>query len=305
MKRTMFRAIQLAGVAFALALLVLASRAAWSEAAAADLRFRAGTASLAVGSLFLTLLGVIALWRLLLADLGVALGYGPAVQLWSFSNLGRYLPGKLWQVVGLVVVSRDLGAPPGVTVTGGVLALGLMIGTGAAVGLLTLPEALRGLGWASILVAGLAGALAVPAVWPGVIGWGVRRLPASLGCAGTRPLGRRTWLRLVGLFVLAWIAHGASFLQFASAFGDVRWTDLPACTGAYVLAHVTGLVAVFAPGGIGVREGLLARLLASDGPVGLPAHAVAVAARLWSIAAELLVLALAVGLRVAGRRARP
>jgi hypothetical protein len=305
MRRAVFQGLQLVGVAAALALLVAASRPAWNEVAASDLRFRAGTAVLSVGSLFLTLLGVIALWRLLLADLGVTLGYGASVQLWSFSNLGRYLPGKLWQVVGLVVMSRDLGAPPGVTTTGGVVALGLMIGTGAAIGLVTLPGPLGELGWPSTVVAGLAATLVVPMVWPGVIGWGVRRLPVSLGCAGIRPLGRGTWLRLVALFTLAWLAHGASFLQFASAFGDVRWADLPACTGAYVLAHVTGLVAVFAPGGIGVREGLLAHFLASAGPVDLPAHTVAVTARLWSIAAEVLVLALAVALRIAGRRARP
>lgn len=299
------RAIQVVGGLAALLLLAHAVRSAWLEVAAVGVSFRPGVGALGVGALFLTLLGVIGVWRLLLSELGVVLGYAPTVQLWSFSNLGRYLPGKLWQVVGLVVVSRDLGLPPGVAATGGVLAVGLMIGTGAAVGIATLPQALSGLGWTGIAVVGLAAGLLVPVAWPGILGWGVRRLPASLGCTGVPVPGRGAWLRLVLLFAIAWFGHGIAFLQFASAFGDVGWSDLPAFTGAYVLAHVTGLVAVFAPGGIGVREGILGYFLASVAPPDLPAHVVAVAGRLWSIAAELLVLGLAVGLRFSARRTAP
>jgi hypothetical protein len=176
-----------------------------------------------------------------------------------------------------------------------------MIGTGALVGIATLPQALPGLGWTSVAVVVLAAGLLVPIVRPGIVAWGVGKLPASFGCRGIRPLGRGAWLRLVLLFALAWLAHGAAFLHFAAAFGDVGWRDLPAFTGAYVLAHVTGLVAVFAPGGLGVREGLLGYLLEGVGPADLPAHFVAVAGRLWSIAAEILVLAVAIALRLLGR----
>jgi hypothetical protein len=294
--------IQIVGGGVALALLILTGRSAWAEVADQVLRVRLDTAALAVLSLVVTLLGVIAVWRVLLSDLGVPLPYGPTLQLWSFSNLGRYLPGKVWQVVGLVVVSRDLGVPPGVVATGGFIALGLAIGTGAIVGALALPGALAGIGWASVAVVLLAAGLFVPVVWPGVVTWVIGRLPAALGCAGIPPIRRATMLRLVALFVVTWFAHGASFLHFSAAFGSVGWSDLPGFTGAYVLAHVTGLVAVFAPGGLGVREGMLGHLLTSVAPTDLPAHVVAVAARLWSIAAEALVLVLAVTSRLLVRR---
>jgi uncharacterized membrane protein YbhN (UPF0104 family) len=54
-------------------------------------------------------------------------------------------------------------------------------------------------------------------------------------------------------------------------------------------AYLIGFLALFAPGGLGVREGIITLLLASYLPGGLPA-AVAVAARLWTTAIELVSL---------------
>jgi uncharacterized membrane protein YbhN (UPF0104 family) len=75
--------------------------------------------------------------------------------------------------------------------------------------------------------------------------------------------------------------------------GEVSLADFPRFAGAFALAYVVGLLAVFAPGGIGVREAVLGMLLGSFGGGDLPVHLLAVASRLWAIAAELLILLLA------------
>jgi hypothetical protein len=72
--------------------------------------------------------------------------------------------------------------------------------------------------------------------------------------------------------------------------------------GAYALAYVVGLVAVFAPGGIGIREGALGHLLGGAAAADVPVHVVAVASRLWAIAGEVLVLGVAVAVRLRSRR---
>jgi uncharacterized membrane protein YbhN (UPF0104 family) len=69
--------------------------------------------------------------------------------------------------------------------------------------------------------------------------------------------------------------------------------------GICAAGYLAGWVAVFVPGGLGVREGVYALLLAEvvPGPV---AAAVAILSRLWLTAVELLVailLALRYGLR--------
>jgi hypothetical protein len=67
---------------------------------------------------------------------------------------------------------------------------------------------------------------------------------------------------------------------------------------------VAGLLAIFAPGGIGIREAALALLIAPVLGEHAPAHLIAVATRLWSILAEIVVLALALGVRFTSREGR-
>lgn len=300
------RVLRVLGVAVALAFLGLTLRSAARElAAAGSVRFDPGTAAGALALLAATYFGMVALWRMLLRDIGARLGYGRAVQLWSFSNLGRYIPGKVWQMLGLVAFARDLGVPPGLAVAAAVIALWLMIGTGAIVGLLLLPGALgHGPGIAGgIAVAGAT--LLVPVLRPGWIPEALRRLPRVLGCGEIPPLGRGTVLRWIALFALAWLAHGAVFSVFAGAFGALGAADLRALSGAWSLAYVIGMLAVVVPGGIGVREGVLALLLGPAIGGDVPVHVVAVASRVWAIAAELVVFGVAAALRARARGAAP
>jgi uncharacterized membrane protein len=78
MSRSVLRAIQIVGGIAALGLLGFAVRSAWMEVAAVDVQFRVGVAVLAVGSLFVTLLGVIALWRQLLTEFTLSPGQAVA-----------------------------------------------------------------------------------------------------------------------------------------------------------------------------------------------------------------------------------
>jgi uncharacterized membrane protein YbhN (UPF0104 family) len=66
---------------------------------------------------------------------------------------------------------------------------------------------------------------------------------------------------------------------------------------AFGLAGSIGIMAVFAPGGLGVREGILTGFLTLAG-VDLPvATTIAVTSRLWFLAGELFIFLLAVVLR--------
>jgi hypothetical protein len=98
------------------------------------------------------------------------------------------------------------------------------------------------------------------------------------------------------LFIVIWILQGFSFFLLATAWTSLSWSEVPRLTGAYALSHVAGLLAVFAPGGIGVREGLLGILLRPLADQGLPVNLAAVGSRLLSMIAELIVLVFAVAL---------
>jgi uncharacterized membrane protein YbhN (UPF0104 family) len=114
-------------------------------------------------------------------------------------------------------------------------------------------------------------------LWPPV----TRRL-LQLGRVSAPP-GRTPGVRAVaaGLVanVVAWIGYGTSLWLMAHGLLDVPELSLRVAIGAFAASYVAGLLALFAPGGIGVRE--LVFLLMLDGVVGPGvAAALAVASRL-------------------------
>jgi uncharacterized membrane protein YbhN (UPF0104 family) len=91
-------------------------------------------------------------------------------------------------------------------------------------------------------------------------------------------------LRWMGLYAVGWFLQGLAFLVLAWGLG-FRPTVLEGVP-AFPAAYVAGYVALFAPAGVGVREGMLVVFL---GPVlGSGAAVLALVARLWATAVELL-----------------
>ncbi len=303
--RSVLKGVQVLGGVLALAILAWTVRSAWAELSTGSYDFGLGRAGLAVLGLALAYLGTVGIWKMLFADLGVPVRFSDALQLWSFSNLGRYLPGKVWQVVGMVVVAKDLGIPPGVAAAAAFINLGFQICTGALVGLVLFPSSFARLEWSGPVLTIIAAGVLVPLAWPAVLNGILGRLPAALGCSQTRPLARSALLRLAVAHIVIWLVHGAMFLLFAGSFGAVSADAYPRFAGTYALAYVVGLIAVFAPGGIGVREGMIGVLLGATDAIAIPVHALAVAARLWAIAAEVVVLAAALVMRFSRPGRRP
>jgi len=97
------------------------------------------------------------------------------------------------------------------------------------------------------------------------------------------------------LTVLSWGTYGAALWMLARGVLPNAPLPLTTAIGAFTLGYILGLLALFAPGGVGVRElvlvGLLAPFLGSGGAV-----AVSVASRvlltLTEAAAALLTLPL-------------
>jgi uncharacterized membrane protein YbhN (UPF0104 family) len=97
------------------------------------------------------------------------------------------------------------------------------------------------------------------------------------------------------LTVLSWSTYGAALWMLARGLIHDAPLPLTMAIGAFTLGYILGLLALFAPGGVGVRElvlvGLLAPFLGSGGAV-----AVSLASRvlltLTEAAAALLTLPL-------------
>lgn len=246
------------------------------------------------------------LWGRMVRELG-----GPrvpartAVPLFMVANLGRYIPGKVFQIAGLAWLSRERGIPAATGATAAVLgqATALMgatlVGTAAFLSP-ALDPGIRLGGW-----------IALGLTWAAVLATSVPPVTRRLEALASRILVRRTRggragegseveagaLRLRRAFGLRWtLLYAMNWGLYATAFwllvlGLVDFIPFLYVAPAFAAAYVGGYVALFAPAGLGVREGLLVAFLA---PVlsPEPALAVAVAARLWSTAVEVLPAAL-------------
>jgi len=102
-------------------------------------------------------------------------------------------------------------------------------------------------------------------------------------------ISRGTLLVVFAANAAAWVAYGVGFGLFWSALlgrgGGVSMAALAVYTASYLI----GFLAIFAPGGIGVREAALAGLLISL-RLATPADAalLAAASRIWLTVVEIL-----------------
>ncbi|HUF30984.1 MAG TPA: hypothetical protein VMM77_10060, partial [Gemmatimonadaceae bacterium] len=97
-------------------------RGQWGDVAATaaslDPRWTIITASAVV--VLLTYALLIQTWRVVVSGWGERLTYADAARIWTVSNLGRYLPGKVWQLGAMAYLAQQRGVS-GVVAAGSAL----------------------------------------------------------------------------------------------------------------------------------------------------------------------------------------
>lgn len=227
------------------------------------------------------------IWREVVTGLGgPRLSAGDAVSIFMISNLGRYVPGKVWSIAGMAVLAKGKGVPVAISATSAAVMQGVGLLAAGAIGLGAFaggpgPLPRWGLAGAAGAVAVLLLLLAVPPLFRRAVALWFRLVrtsaPANLNAAMV--------LRWLLQITAAWVVVGASFWLFAESLGVAL---SPAHAGsAFAAAYVAGYLMLFAPAGLGVREGFLVVFLA-PALGGAPATVLAIAARLWMTAADVL-----------------
>ena len=110
----------------------------------------------------------------------------------------------------------------------------------------------------------------------------VDKLPAA------ESVGVSHYRRTVALYMLQWLLLGSILVALCVPAERLHESTLVlSYLGALPAAVILGFVAIWAPGGIGVREGTLVAVLALTMPVELAAVA-ALVYRLWCVVIDLL-----------------
>jgi uncharacterized membrane protein YbhN (UPF0104 family) len=249
--RWVFLAIALAGLAWA----VIKN---WSSLMAALSVLPAWAAMtsvlLAVCYVFFTMWS----WRVILADLGTPLDWNVSTQLFGISQIGKYIPGGVWNIVAAAQIGRDHDIPARRSVTAMTVAvlISLLSGVGiGAVTLMTTAQAIQIPSWAILLVLAALLVMLTPPVLNRLIAFGFALLkrPGLEQPLTFRGLGLSTLLASA-----AWVLAGMQIWVLGIGFG--MKPDAPGLllsVGAYALAWVVGFLVVFVPAGTGVRESVL------------------------------------------------
>ena len=204
-----------------------------------------------------------------------------AARIWTVSNLGTFVPGGVWAIAGMAVMAQRQGVS-GAAATGSAIVMQLVsLATGVilSIALVGTPVLDRVLGdWGTI--AGIAIAtgtlvLAIALTSPSL----TRRIGFLIGRPDLiRPVEPGSLAGSVLANVVAWSGYGIA-LQLL-AMGTLRGVELSwsVATGAFAASYVAGYLSML-PGGIGMREVVMATALTSTGVPAPSAIALVAASR--------------------------
>lgn len=235
-------------------------------------------------------------WRSVLAALGADTRRIDVFAWYQIGNLGKYVPGGVFQVLGRAELATRGGVPRSLAYNSVALSMGATYLCGALVAAVLLPFAALSQGsigdtWWVVLVIPVG----LVALHPRVLGALFLVAEKAFGGADERQVPTaRTSLGLVVRHVPGWLLNGLACYAVTLAFTR----DAPFLTVMFaaIAAWVGGFLVIVVPGGIGVREALFVAL-AQTSMAGNTAATVAIASRLVFVTGDLLGAALATASR--------
>lgn len=236
-----------------------ASRLSWADLALATV--------VSILYVWLTLLA----WRRVLADLGSPLDLRVSTSLFGLSQIGKYVPGGVWNVVAAAELGADHAIPRRRSVTGMAVSILISLVSGVLVGGLALAigpsDALGPWRWVVWMTPALV-VLLIPSVMNRFVALALKlaRRPGL-----EKPLSSRGILAATAWSLAAWLVAGLQVWVLATALGMPATPRTYAlAAGGYALAWVVGFLVVIVPAGAGAREAVLIAALSGllpSGPV--------------------------------------
>jgi uncharacterized membrane protein YbhN (UPF0104 family) len=204
-------------------------------------------------------------WYLITLKLGIAISFRETLESWFYSQLGKYLPGKVWLLLSRFYFYESKGKSKkaisialyletvSIIVAAGLMFLAALIFFKEARPFYTGRQSM----WPILLF--LSGFISLhPRVLQKILN-GVlirfKREPISLSISYSNIL----WILLV--CIISWTVGGVGFYFFVASVYPTAPQYILFLTGALAISSTLGLIAVFAPSGLGVREGVLVYLL--------------------------------------------
>jgi uncharacterized membrane protein YbhN (UPF0104 family) len=226
-------------------------------------------------------------WRqLVFAVAGVRGAFGDAYLQMVSAAIGKYVPGKIWGIVARTAQLHRVGVPAQMSIVSSVAEqLIVFLGGGivaTCAAFVVFPDYRPIIATAGI--ASLVGLTFLPRFLPVIVGWIQRRRGEAETVTSDLECGIGHWLKFTIAHVVMWVTSGAILCVIYFSVFDAALTveGVAALILANTIGFIVGFLAIFAPGGLGVREATTVAILAPFLPV-REALIAAVALRAWIV----------------------
>ena len=248
-----------------------------------------------------TYLLLIEAWRTTLRVWSESLPFAVAARIWFVSNLGKYVPGKVWQIAAMGAMAQRGGVSATAAIGSSLVVNLVSVIAGFAVIAVTAGGRIAsavGTGASApgsrtaeitvlvIAVAGAAALLLAPVVVPRLALLAARVTGRAISVPRVPP--RAIWVA-AGATTMSWLLYGIAFALFARGVSPGATGNASSYIAVYTGSYLAGYLALFAPGGVGVREAVLVLAMprfqlasAADAAV------IAITSRLWLTVLEIV-----------------
>lgn len=263
----------------------------WQTLKDYDLVFNYLYLALAFLGLILSILCLFFIWNKILRILepDKHISYFKASQISIYSWFGRYVPGKIWMLLGRIYLGEKAGLSRKALSLSVIYELILSVASAFLFSLVFVGIAfgarLSAL-YAVPAISVLGGLVfAHPRVFLFFSNFVLKRLKRK-EIALNDFLGYWDITRIIIYYFAAHFLNGVSFFFLIRALVHLPVSDMIGVIGGFNLAATLGVVAIFAPSGLGVREGVLVGFLRFYFPASL-AIVVSLVARVWATLGEI------------------
>ena len=217
--------------------------------------------------------------RLSLKKVNYSMPYYEALTITTITQLGKYLPGGIWHFAGKFGIYKVKGISTKKTAQAMVMENLWLLSSAGVVGAAALLASSKEIACQYLkFLCAPAAANAVAFVIP--VLWITGLLVFEYLFFGKQKVNIVDFILALVELVFIWLVFGLSFWLIFPPNGG----HFPQVMGAFSLSWLAGYVAVFAPGGIGIRELLLAVLLGAFFKSGEVAIYAAIHRLLWVLA---------------------
>lgn len=259
----------------------------WHQIPWNEIRLNVPMLALAFGIMFFVWTPLYGLtWKALLAALGERISLFNSMSVLTVSQMGKYIPGKLWYTVGRMYLARRYGVNEAKTAISALMETGFsLLGAVVLFGVAVLFLPRSAVPAKTYLAFGLV-PFCIIAIYPPVL----NRLAKLALRLFRQPnfeidIPFRKLLAILAMYVAMWVVQGIGCYVLICAFYPLPVAKMPMIVGGFALSWILGFVVLISPAGLGVREGVFtfALRLVLPEPVAIIS---ALMSRIWITGAE-------------------